>query len=49
MLIYQNMVETPVVFPQIYLQLEPWLGYCDNEEGYLRCQKTGLLKAKVSN
>ena len=49
MLIYQTMVETPVVFPQIYLQLEPWLGYCDNEEGYLRCQKTGLLKAKVSN
>ena len=49
MLIYQNMVETPVVFPQIYLQLEPWLGLCDNEEVYLRFQKTGLFKTKASN
>ena len=31
MLMYQKKAGLPVVFPQVYLQLKPWLGHGETE------------------
>ena len=47
MLIYQNKVETHVVFPQVYLQLKPWLGHGDNRNVTWNARKQIFLKQKI--
>ena len=42
-LICQNQASLPVVFPQVYLHLEPWLGHCDNKENAGNARKQGFL------